>query len=124
MQSSPLFKPPFLLFCTTSCVCVHTYQVCCGLPLQGMNGLPETGVSDAATWQTLLGGAAQPADLVNLSANNAQYDDDMSGHSDSVWLLVCILVAYEVASTEMYIRRTALPLVCCWRHPAGSCARR
>jgi peptidoglycan hydrolase-like protein with peptidoglycan-binding domain len=54
---------------------------------QGINGLPETGVSDAGTWQALLGEAAQPADLVNLSANNAQYDDDMSGHSDSVWLL-------------------------------------
>lgn len=61
-----------------------------GVPSQGINGLPETGVSDAGTWQVLLGEAAQPADLVNLSANNAQYDDDMSGHSDSVWLLVRI----------------------------------
>lgn len=60
--------------------------------LQGMNGLPETGVSDAATWRALLGEAAQPADLVDLHARNAQYDDDMAGHADSVWLLVRRLV--------------------------------
>ncbi len=56
--------------------------------MQGMNGLPETGVSDAATWRALLGETAQPADLLDLHANNTQYDDDMAGHQDAIWLLV------------------------------------
>jgi hypothetical protein len=89
----------------------HTFSFHGGdLPLQGMNGLPETGVSDVGTWQALLGEAAQPADLVNLSANNAQYDDDMSGHSDSVWLLVRV-VANFIYSAEMYptAQRCCLP---------------
>ena len=73
------------------------------LPLQGMNGLPETGVSDAATWQTLLGEGAQPADLLDLHAKNAQYDDDMAGHNDSVWLLVRIWLQVLLSSIDMHI---------------------
>jgi antiviral helicase SKI2 len=48
---------------------------------QGMMGLPETGVSDTATWLALLGPGAQPQDLVNLSSGDLQYNDDMADHS-------------------------------------------
>lgn len=61
----------------------------CSPYLQGMNGLPETGVSDAGTWRALLGQSAQPADLADLHSKEAQFDDDMSEHTSSVWLLVC-----------------------------------
>jgi hypothetical protein len=71
-------------------------------------------VSDVGTWQALLGEAAQPADLVNLSANNAQYDDDMSGHDDSVWLLVRIWLRLGIRSIECTstVWRCRLPAAC------------
>jgi hypothetical protein len=79
-----------------------------------MNGLPETGVSDAATWQTLLGEGAQPADLLDLRAKNAQYDDDMSGHNGSVWLLVRIWVHlwFEAPACVLTAPSVLLPIAC------------
>lgn len=55
-----------------------------------MKGLPETAVSDAATWLALLGPNAQPADLVNLTSSDAAYNDDMDDHSHdgSIFLVV------------------------------------
>lgn len=55
-----------------------------------MLGLPETGVSDAATWLALLGPNAQPADLMGLSSGDVQYNDDMADHSHdgSIYLVV------------------------------------
>ena len=78
-------------------------------------------MSDVGTWQALLGEAAQPADLVNLSANNAQYDDDMSGHSDSVWLLVRVLANF-IYSAEMYPTAQRCCLPAAWSS-ARNCAR-
>lgn len=60
---------------------LRTFQAC--------NGLPETGVSDTATWLALLGKDAQPAGLLDLHAKDPVYDDDMEGHNHdgAVWLL-------------------------------------
>ncbi len=71
---------------------------------QGMLGLPETGVSDAATWLALLGPNAQPADLVGLSSGDVQYNDDMADHSHdgSIYLVVrsCILANLSAPSVS------------------------
>ena len=54
-----------------------------------MSHLPETGVSDPATWDALMGAGATPADLLSLHAEDSSYDDDMTGneHDGAVWLV-------------------------------------
>lgn len=55
--------------------------------MQAVNALPETGVADTATWLVLMGASATPADLLNLHSEESEFDDDMAGHDDAVWLL-------------------------------------
>lgn len=57
--------------------------------MQAVSRLSETGVSDPATWQALMGAGAAPPDLLSLHAADSAYDDDMAGHQHdgAVWLL-------------------------------------
>lgn len=55
--------------------------------MQAVNSLSETGVADTATWLALMGPGASPADLLNLRSADSEFDDDMAGHADAVWLL-------------------------------------
>lgn len=52
---------------------------------QACNELSETGVADAATWKSLLGPDAQPADVAQIRSGD-KTDDDMQD-TDRVWLL-------------------------------------
>lgn len=53
--------------------------------VQACNGLPQTGLVDDETWQTLLGPQAQPCDIDNLFSESED-DNDMLG-GKGVWLL-------------------------------------
>jgi Putative peptidoglycan binding domain len=59
---------------------LKTFQAC--------SGLPESGVTDEATWQALLGPGAAPADLVNVVGSESSYEDDMTQPEEgAVWLI-------------------------------------
>jgi peptidoglycan hydrolase-like protein with peptidoglycan-binding domain len=53
---------------------------------QACNGLPESGVSCAATWRLLLGEGATPGDLATLRSGNSD-DEDLEFQGDRVWLI-------------------------------------
>lgn len=54
--------------------------------LQACNGLPETGVADAGTWQKLMKPGSEPIDVLSMHGND-ETDDDMQASEGKVWLL-------------------------------------
>jgi hypothetical protein len=54
--------------------------------LQACTGLAETGVSDAATWKSLLGPDAKPSDVLSIKSGDST-DEDLEASGDRVWLL-------------------------------------
>ncbi len=54
--------------------------------LQACSGLSETGVSDVATWCSLLGPDAKPSDILSIKGDD-NTDDDLQATDDRVWLL-------------------------------------
>ena len=54
--------------------------------VQACNSLPETGVADVRTWQTLMKPGAEPSDIMSLVSND-DTDDDMQASEGKIWLL-------------------------------------
>lgn len=53
--------------------------------LQACSGLPQTGMVDDDTWQTLLGSAARPNDIDFLFSGDDSDVDMLANHG--VWLI-------------------------------------
>ena len=54
--------------------------------MQACNGLPETGVADVRTWQTVMTPGAEASDIMSLVSND-DTDDDMQASEGKIWLL-------------------------------------